>query len=225
MSQTKFNTQRLTTSAVMIALATILAIVCGVIPFLNLPFGGGFTIASMLPIVIISYMYGMKWGFFCSSVYSCIQIIMDLYLGKGSTIIALFLPNSDSFMGYFAAVAILLIDYVVAYTLLGFGGIFRKSIKNKTLALALGAALALSLRYAAHIVSGYIFYGAWAEWFFSQDNFYSVGGWILNSFSGKALAWIYSIFYNGLYMIPEIVITVAAAVGVSKLPFIKRNDG
>ena len=224
MSQTKFNTQRLTTSAVMIALATILAMVCAVIPFLNLPFGGGFTIASMLPIVIISYMYGMKWGFFCSAVYACIQIVMDLYLGKGSTIMALFLPNSDEFMGYFAAVAILIIDYVIAYTLLGFGGIFRKKIKNKTLALALGAALALSLRYVAHIISGYIFYGAWAEWFFSQENFYSIGGWILNSFSGKALAWIYSIFYNGLYMIPEIIITVVAAIGISKLPVIKRND-
>ena len=149
---------------------------------------------------------------------------MDLYLGKGSTIMALFLPNSDSFMGYFAAVSILLIDYVIAYTLLGFGGLFRNKIKNKTLALALGAALALSLRYVAHIISGYIFYGAWAEWFFSQENFYSIGGWILNSFSGKGLAWIYSIFYNGLYMIPEIIITVAAAICVGKLPFIKRND-
>lgn len=223
MSQTKFNTQRLTTSAVMLALAAILAMVCAVIPFLNLPFGGGFTIASMLPIVIISYMYGMKWGFFTAGVYSAIQIVMDLYLGKGSTIMALFTPNSDDFMGYGAAVAILIIDYLVAYTVLGFGGAFRNKIKNKTLALVLGVVLALSLRYVAHIVSGYIFYGAWAEWFFSQENFYAIGSWILNSFSGKVLSLIYSIFYNGLYMIPEIVITAIAAVGVSKLPVIKKN--
>ncbi len=223
MSQTKFNTQRLTTSAVMIALATILAMVCAIIPFLNLPFGGGFTIASMLPVVIIAYMYGMKWGFFTAGVYSAIQIVMDLYLGKGSTIMALFMPNSDDFMGYGAAVAILIIDYLVAYTLLGFGGIFRNKIKNKTVALTLGAVLALSLRYIAHIISGYIFYGAWAEWFFTQDNFYAIGGWILDSFSGKGLALVYSIFYNGLYMIPEIVITAVAAIAVSKLPVIKKN--
>ena len=223
MSQTKFNTQRLTTSAVMIALATILAMVCAIIPFLNLPFGGGFTIASMLPIVIIAYMYGMKWGFFTAGVYSAIQIVMDLYLGKGSTIMALFMPNSDDFMGYGAAVAILIIDYLVAYTLLGFGGIFRNKIKNKTVALTLGAVLALSLRYIAHIISGYIFYGAWAEWFFTQENFYAIGGWILDSFSGKGLALVYSIFYNGLYMIPEIVITAVAAIAVSKLPVIKKN--
>ena len=223
MSQTKFNTQRLTTSAVMIALATILAMVCAVIPFLNLPFGGGFTIASMLPIVIVSYMYGMKWGFFTAGVYSAIQIVMDLYLGKGSTIMALFMPNSEDFMGYGAAVAILVIDYVIAYSLLGFGGAFRNKIKNKTVALALGAALALSLRYIAHIVSGYIFYGAWAEWFFTQDNFYSIGTWILDSFSGQGLALVYSVFYNGLYMIPEIIITMVAAIAVSRLPVIKKS--
>ena len=122
------------------------------------------------------------------------------------------------------AVAILIIDYLVAYTVLGFGGVFRKKIKNKTLALALGTALALFLRYVAHIISGFIFYGAWAEWFFSQENFYSIGGWILNSFSGQGLAFVYSVFYNGLYMIPEIIITVIAAVGISRIPLIKIQD-
>ena len=218
------QTKRLTTSAVMLALAMVLAMVCALIPFLNLPFGGGFTVASMLPVVIISYMYGMKWGFFSAAIYSVIQIVMDLYLGKGSTIMALFMPNSEDFMGFGAAIAILIIDYLVAYTLLGFGGAFRKVIKNKALALTLGVVLALSLRYIAHIVSGYIFYGAWAEWFFSQENFYAIGGWILEHFSGNALAVIYSIFYNGLYMIPEIVITAVAALIVSRLPVIKMSE-
>ena len=223
MNRTAQQTQRLTTSAVLLALAMVLAMVCALIPFLNLPFGGGFTVASMLPVVIISYMYGMKWGFFSAAIYSVIQIVMDLYLGKGSTLLALFMPNSEDYMGIGAAIAILIIDYLVAYTLLGFGGAFRK-MKNKTLALTLGVVLALSLRYLAHIVSGYIFYGAWAEWFFTQDNFYAIGGWILDTFSGEGLAIIYSIFYNGLYMIPEIIITAVAAVIVSRLPVIKISD-
>ena len=223
MNRTAQQTQRLTTSAVLLALAMVLAMVCALIPFLNLPFGGGFTVASMLPVVIISYMYGMKWGFFSAAIYSVIQIVMDLYLGKGSTLIALFMPNSEDFMGIGAAIAILIIDYLVAYTLLGFGGAFRK-MKNKTLALTLGVVFALSLRYLAHIVSGYIFYGAWAEWFFTQENFYAIGGWILDTFSGEGLAIVYSIFYNGLYMIPEIIITAVAAVIVSRLPVIKISD-
>lgn len=218
----KHTTQRLTVSAVMLALATILAIVCAFIPFLNLPFGGGFTIASMLPVVLIAYMFGTKWGLFAAFTYSVIQIIMDLVTGSGSTVRALFTPGSDSFQGLGIAFAILLLDYLVAYTVLGFGGIFRNKIKNRTLALCLGVVVALTLRYVAHIVSGAIFYGQWAEWFFGQENFYAIGGAILRHFSGGGLALIYSIFYNGLYMIPEIIITAIVAVPVSRIPMVEQ---
>lgn len=216
--------KRLTVSAMMLALATVLAIVCAYIPFLNLPFGGGFTVASMLPIVLVSYMYGIKWGFFTSACYSGIQILLSLTQGAGGTVMALFMPAGDSFMGYGKGVLIILIDYIIAYTVLGIGGIFRNSFKSKTAAITLGVVLALSLRYLAHIISGYIFYGAWAEWFFTQDGFYSVGGFILDSFSGNMLSLVYSIFYNGLFMIPEIIITTVAAVAVSRLPQIKKID-
>ena len=220
-----FKTQRLTTSAVMLALSAALAIVCALIPFLNLPFGGGFTIASMLPIVLVSYMYGIKWGFFVSFTYSVLQMLMDLALGTSSSVImALFMPSSDGYMGGIAAISIVLIDYTLAYTILGIGGAFRKTIKNKTLALVLGSVLALSLRYLAHILSGAIFYGAWAEWFFSQEGFYAIGAWILEHISGGALALVYSVFYNGLYMIPEIVITAVAASLVSRIPYVRKNE-
>ncbi len=216
------KTKRLTVSAMMIAIAIVLAVVCAFIPFLNLPFGGGFTVASMLPIILISYMYGVRWGLFSSFVYSVIQILMDLMLGTGgSTIMALFLPNSDSFMGYAAAIWILLLDYFVAYTVLGLGGIFRSRISNKALALCLGTIAAITLRYATHVISGYIFYGQWAEWFFSQDGF-ALGANILEHVSGKSLAFLYSVVYNGLYMVPEIVITAIAAVAVSPIPQIKK---
>lgn len=219
---TTFKTQRMTVSAVMLAFATVLAVVCDFIPFLNLPFGGGFTVASMLPIVLVSYMYGIKWGLFTSFAYSCIQILMSLIMGK--TVLALFTPSSDSFMGMGAAIAIIIIDYLLAYTVLGLGGIFRNKIKSKVVAIVLGVIVALSLRYLCHIISGYIFYGAWAEWFFSQDGFYAIGGKLLNTFSGKGLALIYSIFYNGLYMIPEIIITAVAASGISNIKYIKKMD-
>lgn len=221
--KTTQKTQRMTVSAVMLAFATVFALVCELIPFLNLPFGGGFTVASMLPIVIISYMYGLKWGFFTSFTYSVIQIIISLI--KGSTVLALFTPSSDGYMGSIGiAIAIIAIDYLLAYTVLGVGGIFRNRISNKVLALVLGVVLALSLRYLCHIISGYIFYGAWAEWFFTQEGFYAVGDKILGVFSGKGLALVYSIFYNGLFMIPEIIITAIVAVPVSKISFIRKTD-
>ena len=82
--------RRTTVSAVMLALSTVLALVCALIPFLNLPFGGCVTIASALPIVIISYMYGIRHGLFTSFAYALIQIVADLMLGHSSVILALF---------------------------------------------------------------------------------------------------------------------------------------
>ena len=216
----KQNTKRLTTSAIMMAIAVSIAFVCGFIPFLNLPFGGGFTIASMLPIVLISYMYGIKWGLLTGFSYSVLQMIISF-----GTVQAFFLPNDDNYMGSVgAALAICFLDYVVAYTVLGLGGMFRNSIKNKSVSIVVGVLVALSLRYLVHIVSGYIFFGAWAEWFFSQDGFYGTfGNSVLNTFSGSGLSWFYSIFYNGLYMIPEIIITAIVAVPVSRIPNITKN--
>jgi thiamine transporter len=87
----------------------------------------------------------------------------------------------------------------------------------------LGVVVALSLRYVCHIISGYIFYGAWAEWFFSQEGFYAIGEKILGTFSGKGLALLYSVFYNGLYMIPEIILTAICSSMVGAIIFRKKK--
>ena len=210
------STKRLTTSAIMLAIAISIAFICGILP-LNLPFGGGFTIASMLPIVLVAYMYGTKWGLLTAFTYSVMQMLISF-----NTVQAFFLPDNDNYMGSVgAALLICLIDYVIAYTVLGFGGVFRKVIKNQMLSIVVGVIFALSLRYLAHIISGYIFFGAWAEWFFTQDGIGALGEGVLNTFSGEGLSWFYSIFYNGLYMIPEIIITALVAIPVSKIPYVK----
>jgi thiamine transporter len=191
--------------------------ICAAVPFLNLPFGGGFTIASMLPIIIVAYMYGTKWGILTAFTYSVMQMLLGF-----NTISAFFLPG-DSQMVWWRAVVVILIDYLIAYTVLGLGGIFRKRFDTRK-ALVLGSVLAISLRYVAHIVSGAIFFGAWAEWFFTQDGFYSWGAAILDTFSGASLSLIYSIIYNGTYMIPEIIITAIVACFVVRIPQIRISD-
>ena len=217
MMEKKQKTQAITVSAVMIAFAVSISAICAVMPFLNLPFGGGFTIASMLPIIVVSYMYGTKWGLLTAFVYSIMQMLLGF-----NTVSAFFLPG-DSQMVWWRAIIVCLIDYVIAYTVLGFGGVFRKRFGSKK-AIVLGSILAISLRYIAHIVSGAIFFGTWAEWFFTQDGFPAWGQAILNTFSGDALAIVYSIIYNGTYMIPEIIITAVVACFVTRIPQIKMVD-
>ena len=200
------QTKKLVTSAMLLAIATVLSVIQ---PF-QLPFGGGITLASMMPLVLISYMYGVRHGLFCGCIYGFLQMAIG-----SKTVAAFFLPG-DSQMTLLAAVSVCLLDYVIAYTVLGFGGLFKGKIKNSTVSVCLGSIAALTMRYFVHVVSGAIFFGSWAEWFFTQDGFYAIGEAIVSSFSGGSLALIYSLFYNGLYMIPEIVITAAVTPAVYK---------
>ena len=216
MMEKKQRTQALTVSAIMIAFAVSISAICAVMPFLNLPFGGGFTIASMLPVIIVAYMYGTKWGLLTAFTYSILQMLLGF-----NTVSAFFLPG-DSQMLWYRAVIVILIDYIIAYTVLGFGGIFRNKFETKK-ALVLGSIFAISLRYVAHIVSGAIFFGTWAEWFFTQDDFPFWGEKILKVFSGDSLSIIYSIIYNGTYMIPEIIITAIVAYFVTRISQIKMK--
>ena len=208
----KSNTKVLVECALLIAIATVLNVVCSFIPFLNLPFGGGFTICSMLPIVLAAYRNGTKWGLLTGFVYAVVQMLLGF-----KTVSAFFMPSSDSYMVLWKAICVCLIDYIIAYTVLGFGGIFRNKIKNPSASLCVGSIVALSLRYLAHIISGYIFFGTWAEWFFSQDGF-ALGAKILEKFSGQGLALLYSVIYNGLYMITEIIITAIVALIIGRVP-------
>ena len=63
------KTRRLTESAMLIALAVVLEIL-GKTLIPPMPFGGQLTIVSMLPIVLISYRHGVKWGLVSGFGYS-----------------------------------------------------------------------------------------------------------------------------------------------------------
>lgn len=208
----KNNTKKLVTSAMLIAIAVVLSLFT---PF-SLPFGGGVTLASCLPVILISFIYGTKSGLFSALIFSILQMITGM-----NTVASFFLPG-DSQMVLWKAITVCLLDYMAAYTVLGLGGIFKGKFKTDVLAITTGTTFALLLRYLIHIVSGAVFFGAWAEWFFTQEGFYKIGETILNTFTGHSLSVAYSVFYNGLYMIPEIIITVVIAPIIYKLLIVSK---
>ena len=213
------TTRRLVTSAMLIAVASVLALVSEFIPFLQLRFGGTLTLASMLPIILISYMYGLKWGLGSAAVYAVIQIFMGF-----KTVAALFTPDSDSYMALWMAICVVLLDYFLAYTSLGLGGIFARK-KGGCLRLVLGCVVAQVICYAFHVLSGFLFYGAWADWFFTESaaKDLAISGWIMEHLSGRGLALLYSLIYNALYMLPEIVLTAAVAALIYRIPAVSKN--
>ena len=212
------KTKQLTESAMLIAIAVVLELV-GKMVFPPMPFGGQLTLVSMLPIVLVSYRHGVKWGLVTGLAYGLVQMA----LGAG-TVTAAFQP------GYFGdgtmignAIVMCLMDYILAYTALGLGGCFRNRIKRPGTALMLGSLVALGGRYLAHILSGYILFSGWAEWFFTQDGFPAWGAALVGNLSANALGWVYSIVYNGMYMLPEMILTAVAAMLLGRIPKIAEK--
>lgn len=214
----KTKTKQITESAVLIAMAVVLELVGRtIIP--PMPFGGQLTLVSMLPIVLASYRHGVKWGLTTGFAYALVQMALG-----ADTVTAAFQP------GYFGdsamlgnAVLMCLLDYILAYTLLGLGGCFREKIANKGMALMCGSLVALGGRYLAHILSGYILFAGWAEWFFTQDGFPAWGASLVASLSPAALGWVYSVVYNGMFMAPEMVLTAVAALLIARIPQIAET--
>ena len=207
------KTKRLTESAMLIAIAVVLEL-AGKMLIPPMPFGGQLTLCAMLPMVLISYRHGVRWGLKAGFAYALVQMA----LGAG-TVTAAFQP------GYFGdgtmvgrALTMCGLDYILAYSLLGLGGCFRGRIRRRGIALMGGSLVALGARYLAHIFSGYILFSGWAEWFFTQEGFPGWGATLVETLSADLLGWIYSIVYNGMYMIPEMILTAAAALLVARIP-------
>ncbi|MCQ2514214.1 MAG: energy-coupled thiamine transporter ThiT [Ruminococcus sp.] len=100
------------------------------------------------------------------------------------------LSNFSYATSFVAAIMILLFDYLFAFAVVGFGGLFR-NIKSQPLGLALGGLAAGFGRFVCHFISGVTVWGGFAE---------------------DMPAWLYSIVYNGAYMLPETIILMVGAV-------------
>lgn len=214
----KNKTRKITESALLIAMAIVLEMAAkSFIP--EMPFGGQITLVSMLPIVLISYRHGVKWGLLSGVVYAAIEMVIGV-----KTIAAAFQPDYfGSGVMIFNALLMCTLDYLVAFTVLGLGGVFRNKIKNPGVGLMCGSLVALGARYLAHICSGYILYSGYAAAYFTEEGFPAWGAQLVQSLSPNALGIIYSIVYNGTFMIPEIVFTAIAALLLGRVPAIVRR--
>lgn len=175
------------------AITIALASVLSFIKVFQLPWGGEITLLSMLPIALFSIRRGVKPGLRVSLVYSFVQLAAGVSRGLFSWGLT---P--------LALIFCILLDYIGAYTVLGISGLFRRSGTAGRIA---GISLALLSRTALHVLSGVFIWNSYGELWsgFSTDN-----------------SLLYSLLYNGSYMLPELVFTVIGAVIICSSPVMKR---
>ncbi len=182
------RTFNLVLAGVMIAMGTALGFVK---PF-ELPYGGAITLCSMLPVMFFSYRCGLKWGLSAGLVFSVLQLLFGLDALKG--ISAMMVVGS------------IFLDYILAFTVLGLAGMFRGKIKNDAAAFTLGSFVSMMLRYFCSFLSGWVLWASFNETA-DMQGFIASFFPALGNLSGTALAVVYSLVYNGSYMIPEIILT------------------
>ena len=174
------RTRILVEGALMIALASVLSEI-------KIPLwvqGGSIKLFAMVPLVLMSYRHGLKWGVFTAFVHSVIQMMMGFHN-------VLYCATLGS------QILCILLDYILAYTCLGLAVLVPAALGRKTLWYGAGAAAVCFLRFVCSFLSGIVIWGAYAP-------------------EGTPV-WIYSLTYNGGYMLPELIITTAGIVLLSSM--------
>jgi len=175
----KISVRGLAECAIMLAIATILSF----IPVYQLPFGGAVTLCSMTPILFLSFRYPVKWSLLTALAFAIIQMLIAFYPPPAQTPLA------------FAGVVLL--DYLVAFGVLGLAGFLARPFGGVK-GVLIGGSLAIFVRFLCHFISGIVIWGAYAP-------------------EGQSVA-LYSFLYNGSYMLGEWILTMVALLVLTKLP-------
>lgn len=152
-----------TKQLVFCSVSIALAMVTSYIKLASLPFGGSITLFSMLFVALIGYFYGAKTGLITGIAYGVLQLITEPYI--------------------YAPLQVLL-DYPLAFGALGLSGFFQ----NKKRGLIIGYIVGVFGRYLCHVISGYIFFAAYAP-----EGMHPL---------------VYTLGYNLTYILPEMLVTV-----------------
>jgi thiamine transporter len=183
------KTKIMVEGAILVALSTVLSLV----KIWQMPLGGSVTLLSMLPIVVYSNRYGIKQGIVVAFVFSLFQFFQGI--GDG-----LFAWGLSPVM----LIGCILLDYILAYTVIGLSGMFRQKGEWGWIC---GTIMALLIRFVCHFTSGVvIFHSAGKLWEgFTTEN-----------------TLLYSFIYNISYMLPEIAFTCIGTFVFFKAPAVKK---
>ena len=171
-SKSRLRVRALCEGAVLLALAIVMNWLSKVV-FANMPNGGSVSLA-MFPILLYAHRWGVGWGVLVGFAYGTLDMLLD--------------------GGYAWGWQSILLDYLLAYSALGLGGLFR----GKAWGIFPGIAVGCLGRFAVHYFSGVTIY----KILIPTE---------IEGFGIFANAHLYSLVYNGVYMLPNMVIAAVIA--------------
>ncbi|MBR5586427.1 MAG: energy-coupled thiamine transporter ThiT [Clostridia bacterium] len=113
-------------------------------------------------------------------------IIQAITYGIIQLMLGWYAPPAESVLNF---ALVVLLDYVIAFGGLGIAGVVGRSLGNGRIGALTGTICALFIRFLCHFASGILIWSSFAP-------------------EGQPL-WLYSLLYNGGYMLGEAFITLA----------------
>ena len=180
-----FDTKSITYAAICLALSFALSF----LSLIKLPQGGSVTLVSLLPLMLYSQMFGVRKGVIVGFIYGLLQAIQTPYILHPAQF---------------------LLDYPIAFAMIGFASIFTQGgIKGKKgiVLFALGAVFAATMRYLSHFVSGVFAFSSYAP------------------YAGYDSGVIYSLAYNSFVFVDMAIALVVGVIMLFNSAFRKLIDG
>ena len=174
-----YDARSLTFAAVCVALSFALSY----IRFFKMPFGGSITFVSLLPLMLYSYMFGVRKGVLAGVVCGLLQAIQDPWIIHPAQF---------------------LLDYPVAFAGVGLAGCIKNLNLfkgNSRAQFAIGALIGGAVRFIAHFFSGALAFGVYGAGYAEE---YGI--------AALANPYFYSFVYQCLYVIPDLFIVIVAGV-------------
>lgn len=145
-----------------VAVTVSLAVICSLIKVWEMPQGGSVAL-TMIPILLVSLRCGAWAGMVSGAIYGVVSLLIAGVIYHPMSVV---------------------LDYVLAFGILGVAGFFKKD----ALGITCGTALGVFGRFICSTISGAVLFAEYAP--VGQN------------------PWVYSVIYQATYLVPELIITL-----------------
>lgn len=201
--------RKLLTTTILVVVAIVIDVLITVIPGLNLsmPMGGKLFGISLIPLVLIGLLFGLKYGLLGGFIYALYNFSFD-YLIYLSTLQATLESWTGTPWSFWHIMALILFDYIIPFMAFGLSGLFKKNdLKLKNIVLSV--TLVSVVRLISSSIAGVLLWGSSIQYAASAgDNNIATK---IFSFVNNNLV-LYSVLYNLTYILTTSILVAVILV-------------
>ncbi len=225
--KTRNETKKLVVTAILLASAIVIDLIVSFIPGLNIsmPFGGKFFGISMIPMILIGLIFGLKYGLLAGFIFGLYNFSFDylVYLSALRDTLESWTGTPWTGLQIFLLIAL---DYIIPFTAFGLSGLFKGGLRK--VSDVIYATIFVSLiRLISSTMSGVVLWSSSIQYAVdavaSGDADPDIATRLFSTMGGNL--WLYSLFYNLTYILSTgaVVLLISLSMRLRLNDLLERN--